>query len=189
VISDHNFLKALLSDNASAGRPRNPIFNALGEDRGLLNTEGPMWEEQRRFTVRKLRDMGLFKSSIENITLEEVKTTLKHFELYANKGDPISDKQMMFNGAVINTLWAIVAGERHDWDGPVPLHVLTVVDDLIKNMNRMAVIGLYFVPGLRHIAPGFTGWKAYVNCVVDLKKLIDDTVAKHTDNHDPNNLQ
>jgi len=188
-MSDYKLVKQVLSNSASAGRPQNPVVCFFGEDRGLVNSEGPTWNEQRPFTVRKLREMGLFKSSIENIILEEVKATLKVFQRYADKDKLISDKEMMFNGAVVNALWALVAGERHDWDGPVQPKILTVSQDLLKNVNRMGMTGLFFAPGLRHIAPKLTGWTALVNSVADFKKIMDDTVNKHTKNHDSNNLQ
>jgi len=44
---------------------------------GLIFTQGPLWEEQRRFTVRHLRDLGFGKTSIENQIKDEINELIK----------------------------------------------------------------------------------------------------------------
>jgi len=38
-----------------------------------------------------------------------------------------------------------------------------VVDEIVKSVNRMAMMGLFFALGLGHIAPGITGREVFVN--------------------------
>jgi len=132
--------------------------------------------------------MGLLKSSIESWILEEVKSMLNLFERSASTKKPISDDEMMFTGAVVNSLWAIVAGERNEWDGPVQPQILKKSEELFKAINRVTVTGLAFASGLRLVAPGFTGWTEIVKVVEEMKKLINVTVQKHFLNYDPDNL-
>lgn len=35
-------------------------------------TEGELWQEQRRFAVRHLKDLGFGKSSLEGLMIEEI---------------------------------------------------------------------------------------------------------------------
>lgn len=39
---------------------------------GVFFTDGPFWVNQRRFTLRHLRDFGFGKKSMEGLMLEEV---------------------------------------------------------------------------------------------------------------------
>lgn len=39
---------------------------------GILGTSGPLWQEQRRFVLQRLRDRGFGKSSYEPIMIQEV---------------------------------------------------------------------------------------------------------------------
>jgi methyl farnesoate epoxidase/farnesoate epoxidase len=39
---------------------------------GVLMTEGELWKEQRRFTIKHLKDVGVGKSSLEGIILDEI---------------------------------------------------------------------------------------------------------------------
>lgn len=79
---------------------------------GIVNTEGEVWEEQRRFVLRKLRDFGFAKTSMEGMILEEVNSMLEWFR--NTKGTPVSCHRI-FNSAVVNSLWHIVSGEKSEW--------------------------------------------------------------------------
>ncbi|CAL8101986.1 unnamed protein product [Orchesella dallaii] len=184
ILNDHKLVKELLADNATAGRSENPVITAFSKGHGIINVDGPTWEEQRRFTIRKLRDIGLLKSTIESKILEEVKSLLNVFE--RNVGKPMSENRM-FNGAVVNTLWAIVSGERHEWDAPVEPEILKKTDELITAVSRIALTGLIFAPVMRHIVPKWSGWTDWTNSILNLKKVVDVTVVSHTEKHDPNN--
>jgi hypothetical protein len=43
-------------------------------------SDGPFWVEQRRFTLRSLRDFGFGKHSMEGFIMEEVEDTIKEME-------------------------------------------------------------------------------------------------------------
>jgi len=44
---------------------------------GVFFTDGPFWVEQRRFTLRHLRDFGFGKRSMEEFIMEEIEDTIK----------------------------------------------------------------------------------------------------------------
>ena len=46
--------------------------NITGELRGIMFSNGKEWQEQRRFTLKNLRDFGFGKLSMEGLILEEV---------------------------------------------------------------------------------------------------------------------
>lgn len=92
-------------------------------------SEGAHWEAQRRFTLRKLRDFGFAKSAMEGMILEEANSMLNWFEKRLDK--PISGNRI-FNGAVVNSLWSIMSGEREEWDAPQPPKILHHAEGMIE---------------------------------------------------------
>ena len=86
-----------------------------GTPEGIVFTEGRKWQEQRRFALRRLRDFGFGTRSMEAIVQDEIQELIER--LKQDVGKPIS-MQNRFNGAVINALWTIVAGERFRQDDP-----------------------------------------------------------------------
>jgi len=101
------------------GRVQIPVAAVrMGDDgvpRGIIFNYGQTWIDQRRFSIRHLKDFGLGKNTMESIILDEVQDLLKTFR--KTLGKPIST-QAVFNVAIINSLWAIVAGQRFSHDDP-----------------------------------------------------------------------
>lgn len=98
-------------------------FNFL---KGILFQDGQEWQEQRRFALRHLKDFGFGKRSMESLIMDEVTELVSGFRRDA--GQPIST-QTRFNIAVLNSLWAIVTGQRFSHDDPV-------VTQIIKNVHK-----------------------------------------------------
>ena len=90
------------------------IYNCCA---GLIFTQGPLWEEQRRFTVRHLRDLGFGKTSIENQIKDEINELIKDMLDTANSDpDGAVDFKGLFSISVLNVLWSFVGGKRFGRD-------------------------------------------------------------------------
>ena len=101
------------------GRFRLPInlvrMGNDGKQRGIIFNDGTNWAEQRRFSLRHLKDFGLGKNTMEGIILDEAIELISRFRDEREK--PVST-QNRFNAAIINAFWTIVAGERFKQDDP-----------------------------------------------------------------------
>ena len=82
---------------------------------GLINSEGQEWVEQRRFTLRHLRDFGFGKTTGEELITNEMKEFIQRLEQHIGK--PFSVNRS-FGVAVLNTLWMILSGVRYEQDDP-----------------------------------------------------------------------
>ncbi len=130
VLNDAQMIKDVFAEVSSAGRMANPIFHALANgNHGIIIGEGTHWEQQRRFTLRTLRDLGFAKTAMEGIILEEVNALTKFFE--KNEDKPVSGYRI-FNGPVVNALWTIISGERQDWDGPEQPEILKCSTNIVE---------------------------------------------------------
>ena len=43
-----------------------------GKNLGIINTDGQQWTNQRRFSLKQLRDLGFGKKSLDSVMIEEV---------------------------------------------------------------------------------------------------------------------
>ena len=84
----------------------------------MIFSQGPFWQEQRRFTLRHLRDLGFGKTSIEDQMMDEINELIKEMTDTANadSNGVIDIKDEFFSVSVINILWAIVGGKRFERD-------------------------------------------------------------------------
>ncbi|ODM89469.1 Methyl farnesoate epoxidase [Orchesella cincta] len=183
MLNDPKLVKELFSDINSTGRPSNPVTNYIGGGNGLVHSQGSQWESQRRFTLRKLREFGIFKSLVEESLAEEA-TRLINF-LEKRVGQSISSTKM-FNGPVVNSLWKIITGESTEWDAQIKPKIIQYSNNVIETINRTAESGLFFAPSLRFIAPGFFGWTDWVNACDKFNSLIDKAIKKHDEKLDLN---
>jgi hypothetical protein len=78
---------------------------------GIMFIMGQFWQEQRRFTMRHLRDLGFGKTSIEDQMMGEVGDLIKDIENKSQSDkDRVVDLKGIFQVSVVNILWAIIAG-------------------------------------------------------------------------------
>ncbi|ODM88574.1 Cytochrome P450 2J6 [Orchesella cincta] len=184
VVNDHKLIKELLSDISSTGRPDNPIQLSVSEGRhGIVNTDGEVWEAQRRFVLRKLRDVGFAKTSVEGMILDEISVFLDWLE--SKNESPVSCFRL-FNTAVVNALWYIVTGEKNEWSGSESKsELLRVADDFIPSFQATFKTGLLLMPFLRHIIPELSGWNRLQNAIQGINRLCEKVVQRHKAQFDP----
>ena len=82
---------------------------------GVLISDGQEWVEQRRFTLRHLRDFGFGKNTGEELITNEMKEVIQGLD--KSVGKPVSINKS-FSVAVLNTLWMIMSGVRYEQDDP-----------------------------------------------------------------------
>lgn len=86
VVSDFELIKDLYKKYEASGRPKNKPYHENrfgspdGTQRGLLQSSGSEWLEQRRFTMKQLKDLGFGKSSMEDMINDEVDKLVKFLE-------------------------------------------------------------------------------------------------------------
>ena len=69
-------VKSLFSRDSLSSRPTEYFHKYIrgtnGVVRGIIHNSGAVWQEQRRFALRALRDFGFGKSDMESFINEEV---------------------------------------------------------------------------------------------------------------------
>ncbi len=139
-----------------------------------------MWQEQRRFTLRHLRDLGFGKTSIENQMMDEVDDLIREIATTA-QSDPVGvvDFKGIFNVSVVNILWAIVGGRRYQRDDPNFNQLLANVDALLKTGNP----ALLMLPVPSFLIRWFPSLKKVFGLDSDKFKLVQVFIKETIDEH------
>ncbi|EFX83937.1 hypothetical protein DAPPUDRAFT_194538 [Daphnia pulex] len=142
-VDGHKAVKEALHNNDLNGRPSGTlvISRTFGKKLGLLIVDGDFWQEQRRFTLRHLRDLGFGKTSIEDQMMGEISDLILDIT-GAAKSDPdhIVDFKAIFTVSVFNILWAIIGGKRYQRDDPAFKQLLANVDLFLRGGNIAQVV-------------------------------------------------
>ncbi|CAG7723288.1 unnamed protein product, partial [Allacma fusca] len=121
VLSDLDLIKKALQHPSLQGRPRVEIVEFDGPSHGIPLNTGRAWQDQRRFTLRHLRDFGFGKNYMEALIQEEVVELLDRLKSQGNSPVCLNTK---FTLAVVNSLWRIITGRRFSHSDPKLLEIL-----------------------------------------------------------------
>lgn len=116
-------------------------------------TDGPLWQEQRNFTERQLRQLGYGKMKMENLIIDELIGKLSSF---GERQDDISLNQKL-TSSVLNVLWTITGGKTFAKDDDRLSELLQLLRERSKAFDMAGGI-LNQIPWLRFICPEYSGY-------------------------------
>ncbi|XP_033639373.1 cytochrome P450 2J6-like [Asterias rubens] len=118
VVNGFEAVREALVKNASAfaGRPKMALFHELTEGQGIVTSDyGPVWREQRRFTLQTLRNFGFGKRSFETKITEEIHHMLAAFR---EKGSEAFQADHILEISASNVVSSLNFGRRFDYKDP-----------------------------------------------------------------------
>ena len=141
-----------------------------------------MWQEQRRFALRALRDFGFGKKGIDGIIQEEaellIQMLLEDSSASPERGTILISGQKL-NVPVVNVLWQIVASKRFDPHAQETREMLDIVFmRFTRGLTMLHKISLLF-PFLRRYFPESKADKGIRKMKSFMKKLIEDHQADY----------
>ncbi|XP_071452780.1 methyl farnesoate epoxidase-like [Hetaerina americana] len=157
---------------------------------GILFTTGERWKEQRRFTLRHLRDFGFGKTSMENITIEEIEAVFagvdKSLEgMEKSWSKPIVVHEIL-GTANINVIWHILAGRRYSFSDPYLNQLLNYIKEVIAGNEIGGKLELAF-PKIVAMFPFLSDAMANCEKREKVKSFIKKDVQEHKKNIDIEN--
>ena len=149
---------------------------------GLIMSEGETWKQQRRFSLRTLRDFGFGKQGLEELIMDEVKM-FKHL-LDTEVGKPI-DIATKLNLPILNALWKVTVGERFDYDDPRLLDICQRLTETFK-----VFVGTKFAlnsyPWMRRLFSKWLSTDFILQSLHDVIDLMKENILKHQQTLDVN---
>lgn len=164
-------------------RPNATIFTdrSFGKKLGVIFSDGQFWVEQRRFTLRHLRDFGFGKKSMEGFIMNEAEDIVKEM-----KDLQVVQVSGLFHVSTLNVLWGMIAGVRYERDDQR-------MKDLFDKLNRAFRIGSVtggiasMFPILKKIAPELSGYKHTMDTIKELQDFFRETINEHDKTMDEDN--
>ncbi|KAM4694847.1 cytochrome P450 2F2-like [Discoglossus pictus] len=164
-----------------AGRGWSPIFNEMSKGNGIVFSNGENWKVMRRFALATLRDFGMGKRTLEDKINEESDYLIKKLESF--EGKPFQNK-MIINGAAANIIVSILLGHRFEYESPVFLRLMSLINENIRLLASPMVMLYNTFPSLIRWLPG--SHKTIHGNVEEFKSFIRGTFTKYKDQLDIN---
>ncbi|XP_048362064.1 cytochrome P450 2J2-like isoform X2 [Sphaerodactylus townsendi] len=109
-------------------RPHFPLLEEIFGPFGLINSNGSIWKEQRRFALSTLRNFGLGKRSLEQQIKEETQFLTE--AIRDERGQPF-DPHFQINNAVSNIICSLTFGDRYDYHDSQFRKLLHLLDEAL----------------------------------------------------------
>ena len=170
---------------------------------GVINSQGSVWAEQRRFTLRTLRDFGFGKAGIKskftfckllllgyyiNSGMEEMiqEELMKFRGLLAKFENEPVDFVGKFNLPILNALWRVTVGENFEYDDLFLVDIVKRMGEWIQRLGRTEVLILYSFPWIAKFWPSFLGRNEDIKINRDLKNMMLKSIENHKKTIDTN---
>ncbi|GAB6029784.1 hypothetical protein CHUAL_005499 [Chamberlinius hualienensis] len=119
VLNDYGTIKEALVKQADTfkGKPPDVIFDeSKNENVGLVNSDGELWRQHRKFVMTHLYTKGIGTSHLEPLILNEIQHCLK--EIDKQCGNEIEIKDLL-NTSLTNNVLSILSSQRFNYDHPM----------------------------------------------------------------------
>ncbi|KAK7864096.1 hypothetical protein R5R35_002738 [Gryllus longicercus] len=171
VVCEPKLVREVLKRDEFQARPYNRQLQSrsFGRKIGIMFADGPDWQEQRRFSLRHLKEFGFGKTSMESSILDEA----------ADLMDEIRDRRVqvssLFNISSVNVLWKVMAGVRFKRTDPLLQRLIKILTDLFRAGNGLSGNLSALFPILRYVLP-FTEQDIVTR---ELSKFILESIREH----------
>ncbi|XP_050391263.1 cytochrome P450 2B5 isoform X1 [Patella vulgata] len=186
VINGFNCLKEAFvkKGDVFSDRPHMFTTDKVGQGRGIVNTSGDVWWEQRKFAVSALRQLGFGKTSFEAKIQEEVFCFLKMLD--EKNGEDVNP-QKIIQTAVSNIICSIVFGDRFEYNDPLFTKFLDIFDENLKMVGGTSLLN--FFPILQYLPGDLFKFDRVLENVEFVQGFIRDTVELHRQSFNPNKVR
>ncbi|KAM3930519.1 cytochrome P450 2K1-like [Leptodactylus fuscus] len=183
ILCGYEAVKDALVNHAEefSERPYIPIFHELSKGYGIAFSHGQNWKTMRRFAISTLKDLGMGKKSIEDRILEECDSVVKKFQSYGGK--PF-ENTLILNAAAANVIVSILLGHRFDYDDPVLLRLMILLNENVRLLGSPMVMLYNTFSSVVRWLPG--SHKKVKKNDAETKKFIRETFTKHKEQLDIN---
>nr|CAD7430293.1 unnamed protein product [Timema monikensis] len=168
------------------GRPISEVNKLEKERLGVVFTDGDIWRDTRRFTLRHLREMGMGKHSMEEQIQEETRALMKDAKRMA--GDdwsqpvPVHD---LIAASGVNIILQLIAGYRFERDDPRMSELMKLVKKLTMKINTSGGLASSF-PILLRVFPWLTEYPAFKVIRDEIRQYCQGIINDHEKKLDEN---
>jgi len=189
IVGDFNVLKELFNNPDVANRGhvdfrKCNFIQKFNEDRGdppgpltgVIFSQGRTWVEQRRFTLKTLRDFGFGKSSMEETIHDEIRHFIFYLKNYTNTPVDIARK---FNLPILNALWKIMVGESFEYTDPKLEKLLNDLGEFARRFGSPSTVLVLNYPWLFKIFPTLLNRNKDIEFMREIMLMMNNCIEQH----------
>ncbi|XP_054289481.1 methyl farnesoate epoxidase-like [Macrosteles quadrilineatus] len=188
LVSGYPLVKETLQREEFEGRPDGFLFRlrAFGKRLGIVFTDGELGQEQRRFVLRHLRELGLGRSSMQDRIINETKQFITCLREKCEDG-PVNVRRVV-NVCILNNLWGMLAGKRFCFNDKRLSQLLNYIHQSFSLQDMSGGL-LNQMPFIRYIAPERSTYNKNLEILSNTYSFLTEMIEEHKKTLNPNHTR
>ena len=182
VINGFDTMKEAFVKNSDlfSDRPRLYFTKVITFGKGVVGSSGDVWNEQRKFALFTLKNLGMGKDILQ-LKIQDEASALN--EELAKREGKATDVRNLIGSAVCNIIVSIVFGKRFEYNDPKYVNFLEIMEE-----NVLMPPILHFFPFLRHLPGDMFKIKHMTSGMQTVQRdLVQASINEHKENYDEDN--
>jgi len=184
VLSDHKLIKAAFGKSDFAAKPQMEFLNFL-DGRGIINAEGKLWKNQRRFLHQQkfgMKHWGVGSEQLEARVSQEVHYFLN--SIRQEEKNPINPAPML-NCAVSNVICSMIMSTRFKHNDEKFKRFMHLFHEGFRLFNLTGY--MIFFPVLKHLPGTNDTLKALEDNMEEMMEFVQFIIKEHKTTLDTEN--
>ncbi|KAI6180691.1 Unspecific monooxygenase [Aphelenchoides besseyi] len=163
-----------------SGRWRNFITDSmLNGFNGVVQTDGPKWREQRRFSLHVLRDFGFGRAFMEDKIMEEIDRFMKNLDRASDENCGLIEPERHLGVCVGNIINNILFGKTFEYTDPTFIRMQNILDQQ-STLVLHPMMGMYLTfPFSIHIPLINRPWRRLMKIRDDFWQFLECQIQEH----------
>jgi len=187
VVHDYDSIRQVLTRPEFQGRVRMPVIDmrTYNKSLGVLFTNDQFWVEQRRFSLRHLREFGFGRRfpHLEDVMKEEMQDMLdvlngrrEDKEIFS---DGLTRVPTVFYPVILNAMWYMLAGQRFSTkEHGEPRYVAEQAYRTVRSID-MTGNAIGQTDWLRFFVPYYSGYKDLIESSENMLRFVENAITEH----------
>lgn len=188
VVTSYKFVREIHTREEFDGRPDNFFLRlrTMGHRLGVTCVDGPLWQEQRSFVTRHLREAGYGRQPMDEQIEDELGELIRHLDGLKGEESVWPGEMLPIN--VMNVLWQFTAGHRMPRNDERMQKVLRLLRERSKGFDMSGGV-LSQMPWIRFVAPDWSGFTLIQTFNEKLCEFFMEIIHDHHQNFDCHKAQ
>ncbi|XP_050410871.1 cytochrome P450 2B4 [Patella vulgata] len=185
-LNSYGVIKEALVKNGDIFSNRPSLFwlDLLNQRKGIGQSQGQPWKEQRKFALETLREFGFGRTILEDKIHEEIGYLV---EVIRQENGEKFDMFRLSQKGVSNIISSMVYGKRFEYDDPVFTGFLGELESLFQTIGFGSVLNVF--PFLRYLPGDLFKYHSVLNSLDFIKgNIIIPSINEHMKNFDENHV-
>uniref|UniRef100_U5EUU5 Putative cytochrome n=1 Tax=Corethrella appendiculata TaxID=1370023 RepID=U5EUU5_9DIPT len=188
VISDYKILREAFKKDVFTGRPHSPLLKTLGGF-GIINSEGKLWKEQRRFLHEKLRHFGMTylgqkKQQMQTRIMTEVHELISALNDLNGQSIDISS---LLSLSVSNVICNIMMSVRFSLNDPKFQRFNFLIEEGMRLFGEIQIID--FIPSIQYLPVSINAKQKIARNREEMFDFYREVINDHKLKFDSNNIR